>query len=111
MSIKLTTAEEIIGDLDSDTEEFLILDNPMIVDYFYDPVNGLGMKLTPYLPTIKHRLFTLSKKHVIFYSETEETTADYYKKCAKVTPKYSDMPSLLSEDYVDLTPIEKKKLN
>lgn len=112
MTIKMITGEEIIGDLDSDTEDYLILDNPMHVDYFYDPINGLGMKLSPYMPTIKHRLFTLSKKHVIFYSETDESTSEYYEKCSSVKPTYSEGPSILNEaDYVDLSNIDKKKLN
>lgn len=108
-TFKLSTGEEIIGELDTDTEFDLIVNEPMLVDYFYDPNQGLGMKLSPYVPTIKDRLFTLYKKHVILYSRTEDASRQYYLKCIeRKTASYFEDPSLLTEES---TILDKKKLN
>lgn len=110
MTIKMITGEEIVADVDTDSEDYLIVDNPMHVDYFYDTA-GIGIKLVPYISTSKYKLFTLSKKHIIFYSQTEEVISEYYQRCCSEDPHNEEFSLLNENDYTNSSKSDKKKLH
>ena len=81
VSIKLSTGEELIGALDTDSGDFLSIHEPYIVNYIMTAEYGQGMRLSPFMPCVKDRLFTLNTKYVIVKADVDNDSEEYYLKC------------------------------
>lgn len=98
VSVKLITNEELIGVLDSEDIGSLNIHEPYLINYVYNSEYGQGMRLTPFMPCVKDRLFTLLSKHVILKADVDSTSEEYYLKCLEQSANLKDTDT----DTVDL---------
>ena len=74
VTIKLTTAEELIARLDADDETKIRISRPMTLSY---GPQGVGM--TPWLITVENdNAVEIEKKYVMFMAVTMKKAADQY---------------------------------
>lgn len=100
ISVKLITNEELIGVLDSEDIGSINLHEPYVINYTFNSEYGQGMRLSPFMPCVKDRLFTLLMKHVILKSDVDDTSEEYYIRCLEQST------DLKSTDVVDLNNLD-----
>lgn len=96
ITVKLTTNEELIGVLESEDIGLINLHEPYVVNYVYSEDFGQGMRLSPFMPCVKDRLFTILSKYVMVKADVDDASEEYYIKCLEQSTK------LKTKDIVDL---------
>ena len=104
ISIKLSTGEELIGALDTDDLDFLSIHEPYLINYINTPELGQVMRLSPFMPCVKDRLFTIFRKYVIVKADVDNDSEEYYIKCLE---QLSSAKDTSDDDFVvDLTSLK-----
>lgn len=76
-ALKLVNGEEILTELTRDGDEIRIK-NPLLIVMQRTPNGEVGMGFMPYMPYAENREFTLSKSHVIFLKEVDDSLRNQY---------------------------------
>lgn len=82
ISFKLTSGQELVGEVDS-KEDYLNVVNPVELLHDYDSQGFSIVKLVPFLTWVENELFTFAYSHVIVTGEPNEKLIKYYEQYIK----------------------------
>jgi hypothetical protein len=75
---KLVNAEEILGEVVSETPTQVQIKNPLLVVLQRTPQGEVGVGFLPYMGYVENKEFTLSKDHIIFDKGVDGTLKNQY---------------------------------
>ena len=99
--LKLSNGDTIVGDLVSEDEECITLNNPLELQMVNNPMTGTGLMSMYWLP-IDTEIFhvDIRQQHVIVFTEAPYEIQNFYKNSISNFIKKHNLMNQSLEDYV-----------
>ena len=99
--LKLSNGDTIVGDLVSEDEECITLNNPLELQMVNNPMTGTGLMSMYWLP-IDTEIFhvDIRQQHVIVFTEAPHEIQNFYKNSISNFIKKHNLMNQSLEDYV-----------
>lgn len=94
VSLKLVSGQEIIGAVDSSSDESFNLTEPVEIVHDYNEQGYSIVKFIPFMTWVDDELFTFNRKHVIIGCNPTKKLIDYYNQYVK-TLKESEFDNVI----------------
>ena len=104
--LKLVSGEELIGMVDSESEDHFNITDPVKISPGYDTEGNFGIRLFSFMSYCEENLFTFTKKDVMMYSSPTKEMMKYYQDYLSRRSDFND-----DELDIDMYEVQSKSLH
>lgn len=78
VALKLTSSEEVIGELEKETDRSVVLSNPVLVALQQGQNGQMALGFLPFMPYLGKKPISISKDKIIVQEEVDENMKNQY---------------------------------